>query len=159
MTTKTAFFLDEREEIFPPRLQCDALHSPLLVWVALEKAVYKKAASAVVSDGDIVRSPLVGDLRIKQLGNRDLYDFELDDALWNFYLNNVAHFVAEQSLSNRCATADFTLAQVGLAFAHDGVLHRHTVLHVFHFHGRENLHSLVAELAGVNDLCVCNSFL
>ena len=78
-----------------------------------------------------------------------LEDLEFHLAGWNLDLGYLAHLLAQKPLSYGRADRDLELAEVGLAFAHDGVGHLGLVSQILDSNLVHNLHHIGLYLAGV----------
>lgn len=77
--------------------------------------------------------------------DRDAIDAQMDDAVGNLDVGDLAHLLAEESLGDGGVDGNLALAQIGLTLAHDGIGHLSLVGHVGHFDLAHNLYSVCAE--------------
>ena len=77
--------------------------------------------------------------------DRDAIDTQMDDAVGNLDVGDLAHLLAEESLGDGGVDGNLALAQIGLILAHDGIGHLSLVGHVGHFDLAHNLYSVGAE--------------
>ena len=89
-----------------------------------------------------------------EASERDAFDAQALEAGRDPYFNDVAHFLARQSLGDGRLDGDFALLDVGLVGADDGVGGAGVVAEIGDFDLREQAHGVGGEPVGVEYSCV-----